>query len=83
MVAALATELALRRQDLVAGRVFRRFEDAHLLQREAALVEKDQMGPKSCGVFLYGASAPAASAAPGASSSISINQRSSIAMDIT
>ena len=39
VVATLATELALRRQNLVAGRVFRCFEDTHLLQREAAFVE--------------------------------------------
>ena len=41
VVAAFAAQLALRRVHAVAG-VFRRLEDAHLLQREAVVVEDAQ-----------------------------------------
>ncbi len=44
MVAAFAAQLALSRQHLVAAVVFRRFEDAHLLQREATFVEDAEHG---------------------------------------
>ena len=37
MVAAFAAQLALRRVDRIAG-VFRRLEDAHLLQRKTVVV---------------------------------------------
>ena len=39
MIAAFRAELALGWQYLVAAGVFRRFEDAHLLQRETLFVE--------------------------------------------
>ena len=43
VVAAFAAQLALRRVHAVAG-VFRRLQDAHLLQREAVVVEDAEHG---------------------------------------
>ena len=44
MVTAFAAQLALGWQHLVAGVVFRCFQDAHLLEWEAAFVEDAEHG---------------------------------------
>ena len=57
VVATFAAQLALGRQDLVAGRIFRGFENAHLLQRETLVIKDaehavavdDQIGDVSHG----------------------------------